>query len=209
MKRRFLWWYQRLRIAKYKLLSDCSRVQGKPDVQQPVQLAGRGEIRFNGHVRLGVYPSPFFLNGYTYIEARSPEAVVEFGDGVWMNNNCFFISDGPGIFIGKGTMFGTNCEVMDSDFHDTNPQRRLATAPKGRKVVIGDNVLIGSNAKILKGVRIGNNSVIANGAVVTKSVPENMLAFGNPLKVGALFSPQDWKQQGAESSATTGAGASH
>jgi acetyltransferase-like isoleucine patch superfamily enzyme len=201
MKRRLLWWYQKLRIAKYKLLSDCHRVRGQPDIRQPVQLVGPGEIRFNGRVHLGVYPSPFFLNGYTYIEARTSEAVVEFGDGVWMNNNCYFISEGPGIFIGKGTMFGTHCEVIDSDFHDTNPERRSATGPAGRKVIIGENVLIASNVKILKGVQIGNNSVIANGAVVSKSVPANMLAFGNPLKVGPLFSPQDWKQAGVESRA--------
>jgi maltose O-acetyltransferase len=194
MKRRFLWWYQRLRIIKYRLLSDCKHVYGKPVVRQPVQLVGEGEIRFNGVVNLGVYPSPFFLNGYIYIEARSPTAVVEIGDGVWMNNNCFLVSDGAGISIGKGTLMGVNCEIMDSDGHDTNPQRRMTGTPRSGKVVIGDNVLIGSNVKILKGVRIGKDSIIANGTVVSKSIPEDMLAFGNPLKCGRRFSPQDWKQ---------------
>jgi acetyltransferase-like isoleucine patch superfamily enzyme len=195
MKRRILWWFQKLRIAKYRLLSDCSRVYGKPHVVQPVQLVGKGEVRFNGRVEIGVYPSPFFVNGYTYIEARSVDAIVEFGDGVWMNNNCVFISDGPGISVGKGTMFGVNCEVMDSDFHDTNPARRLTGTPRSARVTIEDNVLIGSNVKILKGVKIGTNSIIANGTVVSRSVPANMLAFGNPLKVGPRFSPQDWKRE--------------
>jgi maltose O-acetyltransferase len=199
MKRRFLWWYQRLRIAKYQLLSDCKHISGKPNVWQPVQMVGKGAIRFNDRVNLGVYPSPFFLNGYIYIEARTAEAVVEFGDGVWMNNNCFFISEGPGIYIGKDTMLGTNCEVLDSDFHDTNPDRRANGTPMSGKVIIGNNVLIGSNVKILKVVKIGNNSVVANSSVVTKSIPENMLAFGNPLRVGPRFSPQDWKQPAAQS----------
>ena len=197
MRRRILRWYQKLRIAKYRFLSDCERVCGKPNVQQPVHMVGKGEIKFNGQVTLGVYPSPFFLNGYIYIEARTAEAVVEFGDGVWMNNNCFFISEGPGISIGRGTLLGINCEVLDSDFHDTNPDRRMNGTPMSGKVVIGQNVLIGSNVRILKGVKIGDNSVIANSSVVTRSIPENMLAFGNPLKVGPRFSPQDWKQESA------------
>ena len=194
MKSRLLWWYQKLRVIKYRLLSDCERVYGKPVLRQPVHFVGQGEIRFNGKVNLGVYPSPFFFNGYIYIEARTPDAVIEFGDGVFVNNSCFLISDGPGISIGKGSMLGVNCEIIDSDFHDTNPQRRLTGVPRSGKVVIGENVLIGSNVKILKGVRIGKDSIIANGTVVTKSIPENMLAFGNPAKCGPRFSPQDWKQ---------------
>jgi acetyltransferase-like isoleucine patch superfamily enzyme len=51
-------------------------------------------------------------------------------------------------------------------------------------VEIGENVLIGSNVKILKGVRVGNNAVIANGSVVTRSIPEGALAFGNPARAG-------------------------
>jgi acetyltransferase-like isoleucine patch superfamily enzyme len=45
-------------------------------------------------------------------------------------------------------------------------------------------VLIGSNVKILKGVQIGKNAIIANGTVVSRSIPENAVAFGNPMKAG-------------------------
>jgi len=61
-------------------------------------------------------------------------------------------------------------------FKDRPPRPRLKTAP----VKIGDNVWIGMNAVILKGVTIGDNSVVAAGAVVTKSVPANTIVAGNP-----------------------------
>jgi maltose O-acetyltransferase len=167
---------------QFRFLSDCAKVSGQPVIRQPVQLVGRGTIKFNGTVNLGFYPSPFFYNGYIYLEARTPEAVIELGDGVWINNNCFLISDGPGIYVGQKTMLGTHCEIIDSNFHDLHGG--MEGVPVGGKVVIGDHVVIGSNVKILKGVRIGNNSVIANGSVVTRSVPENSVVFGNPAKAG-------------------------
>ena len=195
MKRRLLWWYQKLRIAKYRFLSDCKRVQGSPSRRQAVQLVGPGEIRFNGKVALGVYPSPYYINGYIYIEARHPDSVIEFGDGAWVNNGSLFISDGAGISIGRKTLIGWNCEIMDSDFHDTHPERRMVGSGKAARVVIGENVLIGSNVKILKGVTIGKNSVIGNGSVVVRSIPENMIVFGNPAKTGRLLSIDGWTPQ--------------
>ena len=176
--------YQRLRIAKYRLFSDCPNIEGRPNIQQPVQFAGKGTIRFNGKVTLGWFPSAFFLEGYIYMEARSPNSIIQIEDGVAMNNNVTIVSDGPGIFIGKDSMLGTHCEIMDSDFHDLHPERRKDGAAKTGKVEIGENVLIGSNVKILKGVRIGKNAIIANGSVVTRSIPEGALAFGNPARAG-------------------------
>ena len=181
---RLMRWYQRLRILKFRMLSDCAHVEGTPNIQQPVQLVGQGTIRFNGKVTLGWFPAAFFLSGYTYMEARSSSSIIQIEDGVAMNNNVTIVSDGPGIFIGKGSMLGTHCEIIDSDFHDLHPDRRKDGVAKTGKVEIGENVLIGSNVKILKGVRIGKNAVIANGSVVTRSIPENAMAFGNPARAG-------------------------
>jgi acetyltransferase-like isoleucine patch superfamily enzyme len=175
--------YQRMRILKYRFFSTCGKVEGKPVIQQPAQLVGRGTIRFKGTVRLGCYPSGDFLSGYIYLEARGPDSVIELGDGVWINNSTALVSDGPGIFIGNRTTLGTNCEIVDSDFHDMHPDRRVTGVGKTGKVVIGENVFIASNVKIMKGVEIGNNSIIANGSVVTRSVPENVVVSGNPAKI--------------------------
>jgi len=174
--------YVRLRIMKYRFLSNCASVSGKAEIRQPVLMAGKGRIKFSGNVNLGFAQSPFFYNGYIYLESRRPESVIEIEDGVWINNNSFLISDGPGIFIGKKTMLGVNCEIIDSNFHDLHAG--MEGVPIANKVVVGENVVIGSNVKILKGVKIGNNSVIANGSVLTRSVPENSVVFGNPAKVG-------------------------
>jgi acetyltransferase-like isoleucine patch superfamily enzyme len=191
LQRRFAHYYQRLRVAKFRLLSDCRNVSGNPTIRQPVQFVGQGAIRFNGTVHLGWFPSPYFFSGYIYIEARSADSLIQIEDGVCVSNNSFFISDGEGIFIGKRTMLGTHCEIIDSDFHDLHPDRRGDGVAKTGKVVIGENVLIGSNVKILKGVRIGNNAVIANGSVVTRSIPENATAFGNPARAGLGLVPED------------------
>jgi len=175
--------YQRLRILKYRFFSTCENVVGKPIVYQPIHCVGKGTIKFNGTVKLGVYPSPFFFSGYIYLEARYPDSIIEIGDGVWFNNSVALISAGPGIFIGSRTTLGTHCEIVDSDFHDMHPDRRMTGVPKTAKVVLGENVFVASNVKILKGVEIGNNSIIANGAIVTRPFPDNVVVGGNPAKV--------------------------
>ena len=135
-----LYKYQRLRIWKYRFLSDCKNVQGKPTIRQPVQFVGKGTIKFTGKVNLGFYPSRSFLSGYIYLEARNPDSVIEIGNGVWINNNSALVSEGPGIFIGNRTTLGTNCEIVDSDFHDMHPDRRIDGVSKTAKVIIGENV---------------------------------------------------------------------
>jgi maltose O-acetyltransferase len=157
-------------------------------------MVGQGTIRFNGTVNLGCYPAGYFFSGYIYLEARSPGSLIQIEDGVWINNNSVLVSDGPGIFIGKRSLLGSHCEIIDSDFHDLHPDRRANGVAKTGKVVIGENVLIGSNVKILKGVRIGDNAIIANGAVVTRSVPENAVAFGNPARSGMGLAPEPMAQ---------------
>jgi acetyltransferase-like isoleucine patch superfamily enzyme len=192
LRYRSMYWYQRFRIIKFRFLSNCRNVEGRPVINQPVQMVGQGKIRFNGSVYLGVFPSPHWLDGYTYIEARLNESVIQIEDGVYISNNCVLFSDGPGIFIGKHTMLGWNCEILDSDVHDTHREKRMDGIPKRGKVVIGENVMIGPNVIILKGVRIGDNSVISNGTVITRSIPANTLVYGNPARGGRLFDSARW-----------------
>ena len=120
---------------------------------------------------------------YGYIDARNIVSKIVIGDNVHINNNFFICSEGEGIEIGENTLIGINCQIMDSDFHDLDPEKRTTGVPKTPKVIIGKNVFIGNNVSILKGVTIGDNSVIGTGAVVTKSVPANTIAGGNPAVV--------------------------
>lgn len=175
--------FQYPRIIKYKFLSDCKNVNGSPKYNQPTQLLGEGTIIFGENVNLGIKPSPHLYSGYGYIDARTPHSKISIGDNVWINNNFMIASEGEGIKIGARTLIGLNVEISDSDFHDLNPDKRMGGIPQTSKVVIFENVFIGSNVKILKGVTIGENSIIANSSVVTKSIPENVIAGGNPCKV--------------------------
>jgi acetyltransferase-like isoleucine patch superfamily enzyme len=174
--------FQWPRVLKFRLLSDCRDIKGRPLRYQPVQINGKGMVEFDINVRLGVNPSPFLYSGYIYIDARKENSKISFGENVWINNNCVFISEGEGITIGENTLIGSSCEIVDSDFHDLHPLKRSGGQVKTAAVIIGKNVFIGSNVKILKGVSIGDNSIIANGSIVTKSIPGSVIVAGIPAK---------------------------
>jgi acetyltransferase-like isoleucine patch superfamily enzyme len=106
------------------------------------------------------------------------------------------------IEIGSNCLISWNVGIADSDFHPLEPAQRLidakALAPffkdrpprpklKTAPVKICDNVWIGMNAVILKGVTVGDNSVVAAGSVVTKSVEPNVVVAGNPAIVVKRF----------------------
>lgn len=126
--------------------------------------------------------------------------VCTIGDFTLMNGALVMAEER--IEIGSHCLISWNVGIADSDFHPLDPaQRRIdahALAPffKGRPprpalhtapVLIGDNVWIGMNAVILKGVKIGENSVIAAGSVVTKNVAANVVVAGNPAVVVKEF----------------------
>jgi len=175
--------FQYPRIVKYKILSNCSKVEGAPRFNYPTLLSGDGVIKFGKNVNLGVRISPNFYCGYGYIEARSKSSKIVIGDDVWINNNFIIVSEGVGIEIGDRTLIGINVEIIDTNSHDLHPFRRISGTPETKSVAIGKNVFIGANVKILKGVTIGDNSVIANSSLVTKSIPANVIAGGIPAKV--------------------------
>lgn len=104
---------------------------------------------------------------------------IYIGEGSYINFNCNFVDDGR-ITIGKAVMFGPAVTIATVG-HPISPDMRgyMYTAP----VVIGDNCWIGAGAVICPGVTIGENSVIGAGSVVTKDIPANTVAAGNPCQV--------------------------
>ena len=95
------------------------------------------------------------------------------------------ISEGPGIFIGERNLIGQNCTIMDSNFHNLDISRRMQPDQKPLRVIIHNDVFIGANVTILKGVEIGSGSIIGAGSVLpTKfKVPMNSIVMGNPAKI--------------------------
>ena len=101
---------------------------------------------------------------------------------IHIGNNCGFsgtvIGAGKNIVIGDNVRCGANTLITDSDWHQGDPR----TSPDS-DVVIENNVWLGYGVKVLKGVRIGENSVIGAGSIVTRNIPSNVIAAGNPCKV--------------------------
>ena len=105
--------------------------------------------------------------------------------------NCTFLDDNK-IVIGNNALIAPNVQIYTA-FHPTNARERFGepkpdgsfefcktrTAP----VIIGDNVWIGGGAIIMPGVTIGDNVVIGAGSVVTKDIPSNLIAYGNPSRI--------------------------
>jgi len=171
-----------LRIKKYEILSDCKRVSGKPIKYHPLLLKGKGKISFGRNVQIGVVASPYFYSHYTYLEAREEWSEIIIGDNVAINN-AFSIACFSKVIVENDVLIGVNCSIIDNDGHSLLIEKRTTGKPKEAAVHICQNVFVGSNVSILKGVSIGKNSVIGSGSVVTKNIPENVIAAGNPAKV--------------------------
>lgn len=113
------------------------------------------------------------------------------GNGVYANFNLTLVDD-TDIYIGDNVLIGPNV-IIDTGTHPIEPNIRRKQAQFNIPVYIGDNVWIGGGAIILPGVKIGKNSVIGAGSVVTKDIPENVVAVGNPCRVLREISERDKK----------------
>ena len=170
------------RVAYYRRLS-TAKMYGTAVVNQPVIFLGKGEVHFGVGVTFGLFSSPFYLTGYSYVEARNPWASVRIGSETQINNNFVAVAEHGQITIGDRALIGTNVEIYDSDFHGLRIEdRKVSDRTKAADVVIGNDVFLGSNVKILKGVHIGDGSIVAHGSVVLKSVPPGVIAGGNPAR---------------------------
>ncbi len=103
------------------------------------------------------------------------------GNNVYANFNLTLVDDAD-IFVGDYVMFGPNVTVATAG-HPVLPELREKVAQFNMPVYIGRNVWIGAGAVILPGVTIGENSVIGAGSIVTKDIPANVVAAGNPCRV--------------------------
>ena len=114
---------------------------------------------------------------------------THFGKNVYANFNLTLVDD-TDIFVGDSVMFGPNVTVATAG-HPIDPALRLKVGQFNIPVRIGNNVWIGANSVILPGITIGDNSVIGAGSIVTKDIPENVVAVGNPCRVLRPISERD------------------
>ena len=164
-------------------------------VKNKVYIKGVGKLKIGNDFLFtsgdNINPISRNLRGVFYFAA--PSATIEIGDRVGMSSVCLWAKER--ITIGNDVSIGADCLIMDNDAHphDFEMRRRyeinrsdkdsyqnnIPTAP----IVIGDDVWIGARCQILKGVHIGNRSIIAAGSVVTKDVPMDVIAGGNPCRI--------------------------
>lgn len=175
-------WYKRWFLFTEKP-SHRKIVVGKGVVfQVPVQGGGEGTIQIGDNTNLGFRLAGRLGSGAILLQARTPEAEIVIGEDSWLNNNASLCAV-QSIRIGNQCRIGDFVAIMDADFHEINPATRNRSAGTVEPVTIGNNVLIGSRAMILKGASIGDNSVIGAMSVVTSNIPANCVAAGVPARV--------------------------
>jgi acetyltransferase-like isoleucine patch superfamily enzyme len=160
----------------------------------------RGKVDFLGFPRIRRYPystisignnctlnsskhSDFFtlLKPCTFVTLNSNAEII-LGDNVGATG--VIIGSASKVQIGDNVIIGANCSIFDTDFHHSDPNVRFRNkVMPSRPVSVENNVFIGFNCIILKGVTIGQNSVIGANSVVISSIPKNSIAMGNPCKI--------------------------
>lgn len=114
---------------------------------------------------------------------------IHAGKNLYINYNCVILDCSP-VTIGDNVMFGPNVSLFAAG-HPVHPEPRTAGWEYGRPITIGSRVWIGGNTVINPGVTIGENSVIGAGSVVTKDIPANVIAVGNPCRVLRPITEED------------------
>lgn len=116
-----------------------------------------------------------------------PDFRCEFGknitieDNVYINFGCVIL-DCAEVTIGANTLLGPNIGLYAAN-HSIDAEERIHGGCCGKPIHIGKNVWLGGDVKIVPGVSIGDNTIIGTGSIVTKSIPANVIAVGNPCKM--------------------------
>ena len=170
---RFFWYEPLFR-------SQCEQVGARLQMEKLPYISGAGRIIIGSDVWL----SGRFSLGFANRINQRP--LLQVGDSSFIGHGCsFFVADT--ITIGKHCLVAGGVRFSDCDGHPTDANARRQNAPVSpldvKEIIIGDDVWIGAGVHVLKGVRIGDRSIIGAGSVVTRDVPPDVIAAGNPARV--------------------------
>ncbi|MBQ9666160.1 MAG: acyltransferase [Bacteroidaceae bacterium] len=167
----------------------------KLKIYNKIYVKGMGEIKIGEDFVFtsGDCINPICRNMRGVFYTMVKDARIEIGDRVGISSACLWAKDE--ILIGNDVNIGGDCLILDNDAHPHAFQERrriwrqdleweeyckqIPSAP----IKIGNDVWIGARCQILKGVHIGDRSIIAAGSIVTKNVPSDVVAGGNPCKI--------------------------
>lgn len=182
---KFYRWFNRL-YFRYKRIQFGKNLQ----VYNKVYITGKTDritIGDDFHFTSGDGINPISRNIRGCIHIECPNSTIKIGNHVGMSSPSIWIRES--LTVGSHVRIGGNCLIMDTDTHqiDFFARRRgrndKSSIIKSAPIIIEDDVWIGANCIILKGVTIGARSVIGAGSVVTKSIPADCIAAGNPCEV--------------------------
>lgn len=115
------------------------------------------------------------INHPCILQTGAPHAMIMIGNHVKMSGTS--IVSNHSVTIGNNVLIGANCQIGDRDGHSN----KYKSSPK--PIIIENDVWLGMNVTVLKGVTIGEHSIIGANSVVTKDIPANSIAAGNPCSV--------------------------
>ncbi|GAB3538422.1 maltose acetyltransferase domain-containing protein [Pontibacter brevis] len=133
------------------------------------------------HAAADLWVQPPFYCDYGYN--------MKIGERVFFNFSCIVLDVAP-VTIGSRSMFGPNVQVYTAT-HPLNHIKRSSGREYAKSIVIGEDVWIGGSAVICPGVTIGDRSVIGAGSVVTKDIPSDVFAAGNPCRIIRPLTPDE------------------
>ena len=182
LRRRLAWPIIRAQFAWHGIEWGVDwRIFGRPIIQRhrgSTLQAGDGLI-----LRSWANSNPLAPTHPVVLSTRSASAELIIGDDCGLTGAVVVAE--TRVTIGDRVLIGGNAQIVDTDFHplEAEVRRRDINAGNTRPITIGDDVFIGMNSIILKGVTVGDGSVIGAGSVVSQDVPPQTIVAGNPARV--------------------------
>lgn len=190
---RFAW--ARLRGRMAFAASGAAAGRGLDAIGAPaIELHPQSAIALGEGVRLisASFATALGVNHPVVLRTLAAGAEIRIGNRVGISGGS--ICAARLVEIGDDTMLGANVTIADTDFHSLHAAHRGGHTHETvgvAEVRIGRGAFIGTNVIVLKGVNIGDHAVIGAGSVVTKSIPENCIAAGNPCRVLRMLTPEE------------------
>ena len=153
---------------------------------RPSQLQQREQILRDllKHVGEDFYVEPTFYCSFGFN--------LSVGDHFFANRECLFMDDAP-ITFGDYVFIGPDCHFYTAH-HPIHSALRNQKLEQGRPIQVGDNVWFGGHCTVLPGITIGSNVVIGAGSVVTRDIPDNVVAAGNPCRILRQITDEDLQE---------------
>lgn len=164
----------------------CKDICFEYNTTKPSELSGKKEMLKN---LLGKTKGEFTIQAPFWCDYGYN---IELGENFYANHN-LMILDGAKVTFGNNVFIAPDCGFHTAG-HPIDAKRRNKGLEYAYPITVGDNVWIGAGVQVLPGVTIGNNVVIGAGSVVTKDIPDNVIAVGNPCRVLRKITEEDIRE---------------